>query len=68
VPVPKESRMVLAGASEHWGAVQVRPGLTSWVILSRPFGTDFVGNGHPALRAGLLSAVPSGLVPIHAGS
>jgi hypothetical protein len=45
-----------------------RPGLTSWVILSRPFGTDFVGNGHPALRAGLLSAVPSGLVPIHADS
>ena len=41
-----------------------RPGLTSWVILSRPFGTDFVGNGHPALRAGLLSAVPTGLIAI----
>jgi hypothetical protein len=46
---------------------KVHPGLTSWVILSRPgdAGTDLAGNVHPALRAGLFSAVPSGLLPIH---
>jgi hypothetical protein len=52
--------------------LQVYPGLTSWVILSVPVrqaqgrlcGTGLAGNVHPALRAGLFSAVPSGLVPI----
>jgi hypothetical protein len=45
--------------------VQVYPGPTSWVIFSRPCGTVLAGNVYPALRAGLLSAVPSGLVPTH---
>ena len=32
------------------------------MILSRPCGTCLAWNVHPALRAGLGSAVPSGLV------
>jgi hypothetical protein len=51
--------------SEVWICVQVYPGPTSWVIFSRPCGTVLAGNVYPALRAGLLSAVPSGLVPTH---
>jgi hypothetical protein len=46
-------------------AVQVHPGLTSWGIFSRPFGTD-LGRGvwTQDLRPGLLSAVPSGLIAV----
>jgi hypothetical protein len=47
----------------HLRAIQVYPGLTSWVILSRPCGTGLAGDLTQHLRAGLLSAVPSGLVP-----
>jgi hypothetical protein len=42
----------------------VHPGLTSWVILSRPCGTDRGGQPYPGLRPGLFSAVPKGLIAI----
>src|ERR1700733_1295444 len=37
---------------------------TSWVIFSRPFGTDSCFHLYPGLRPGLLSAVPSGLIRV----
>ena len=37
------------------------PGLASWETFSRPCGTGLAPNLYPALRAGLSSAVPSGL-------
>jgi hypothetical protein len=37
------------------------PGLASWGTFSRPFGTEPGSLRHPALRAGLFSAVPAGL-------
>jgi hypothetical protein len=48
----------------HLRAVQVHPGLTSWVILSRPCGTDPCCHLNPGLRPGLLSAVPTGLIAV----
>jgi hypothetical protein len=44
------------------------PGLASWAIFSRPSGTGRNAQHNPALRAGLLSAVPPGLNPEPAGS
>jgi hypothetical protein len=36
---------------QHSRAAQVHPGLTSWVILSRPCGTCLGGNVHPGLAS-----------------
>jgi hypothetical protein len=49
-------------APQHSRAVQVHPGLTSWGIFSRPFGTGLGCYLYPGLRPGLLSVVPMGLV------
>jgi hypothetical protein len=42
----------------------VYPGLASWERFSRPYGTGLAPNLYPALRAGLSSVVPAGLIPI----
>jgi hypothetical protein len=45
----RESGWLWMIACQHSRAVQVHPGLTSWVILSRPCGTGLGGNVDPAL-------------------
>jgi hypothetical protein len=49
-------------AYRNCGALQVYPGLTVLGSLSRPCGTGLAEDLYPALRAGLSSAVPSGLI------
>jgi hypothetical protein len=41
----------------------VRPGLTSWGILSRPFGTGLPGNGDPGLTSWATLSRPFGTGP-----
>jgi hypothetical protein len=40
------------------------PGLASLERFSRPCGTGLAPNPYPALRAGLSSTVPAGLIPV----
>jgi hypothetical protein len=47
---------------QHSRAVQVHPGLTSWVILSRPCGTCLRGNLHPGLTSWATLSRPFGTV------
>jgi hypothetical protein len=39
----KRIGLALDDACQHFRAVQVHPGLTSWGILSRPYGTGLDG-------------------------
>jgi hypothetical protein len=44
----------------HSRAIQVYPGLTSWVILSRPCGTGLAGDLYPALACWATFSRPFG--------
>src|ERR1700733_5765724 len=46
---------------EEWGR---KPGTTSRVLFSRPFGTGLFSDPYPGLRPGLVSVVPAGLVEL----
>jgi len=47
-------------ANQYSRAVQVHPGLTSWGILSRPYGTGLGGNVHPGLTSWATLSRPCG--------
>ena len=71
--LPTQAKTRLEWATQrHWRGVQVHPGLTSWDILSRPVrpgqvlcGTGLAGTYTQHCVLGYVSAVPTGLVPIH---
>jgi len=54
-----ESGWILRIASA-FTAIQLPPGLTSWVILSRPFGTRLVRTAHPGLTSWAILSRPFG--------
>jgi hypothetical protein len=66
IPPPVEALQDVAGLrfnhedDEVWRV----PRLASWERFSRPYGTRLAPNLYPALRAGLSSAVPAGLITI----
>jgi hypothetical protein len=47
-------------APQHSRAVQVHPGLTSWDIFSRPYGTGLGGNVNPGLTSWATLSRPYG--------
>jgi hypothetical protein len=47
-------------APQHSRAVQVHPGLTSWDIFSRPYGTGLGGNVNPGLTSWATLSRPFG--------
>src|ERR1700678_1533071 len=51
-------------ARQHSRVVRAHPGLTSWGILSRPYGTSSGGNVHPGLTSWATLSRPFGTGPI----
>ena len=45
---------------QHSRVVQVHPGLTSWGIFSRPYGTGLDGNVYPGLTSWAILSRPCG--------
>src|ERR1700691_1122409 len=56
----RESGWLWMIANQYSRAVQVHPGLTSWGILSRPYGTGLGGNVHPGLTSWATLSRPCG--------
>src|ERR1700691_715983 len=56
----RESGWLWMIANQYSRAVQVHPGLTSWGILSRPYGTGLARNVHPGLTSWATLSRPCG--------